>query len=271
MDATTITSIAIDLADRFGTATLPDRYTILHPGFDLDDAYQIATRLCEVRQARGEISVGRKIGATNRLMWPILGATGPFWGFMYDKTVFDLDQVGNVFDLGRFSEPRIEPEIVLRLGRVPRGGMSDADLLACVDAVAHGFELVHSPFAGWKFVAADATAAYGLHMALLHGPWHEISGNQEGWADLLTDLRVTLTGSDGTSRSGAGRDAFGSPLLALQSLVDDLEAHPERRPLKPGEIVTTGTLTEALPVKPGQTWTTVISNAPLAGISLTLT
>ena len=147
--------------------------------------------------------------------------------------------------------------------------MGEADLLDCVGAVAHCFELVHSPVAGWKFLAADATAAYGLHMALLVGPWHDISVDRTGWANVLRDVNVTLSGSDGVTRSGKGRDAFGSPLLALQFLVEDLAEHPERMPIAAGEIVTTGTLTEAMPVQPGQTWTTAVADAPLAGIEVT--
>ena len=269
MDELTIQSIAIGLAEKFGTGPLPERFTVRYPGFGLEESYAISSQVQALRRERGEKPVGRKIGATNRLMWPVLGATGPFWNFMYDTTIFDLEQVGGAFDLGRFSEPRIEPEIALRLAKVPQAGMGEADLLDCVGAVAHCFELVHSPFAGWKFLAADATAAYGLHMALLLGPWHDISGDRAGWAEMLRNVKVTLSSSEGVSRSGMGRDAFGSPLLALQFLVEDLAEHPERMPISAGEIVTTGTLTEAMPVQPGQIWTTVVADAPMAGIEVT--
>jgi len=33
-------------------------------------------------------------------------------------------------------------------------------------------------------------------------------------------------------------------------------------------MVTTGTLTRALPVKPGETWTTTVSGIPLGSISV---
>jgi 2-oxo-3-hexenedioate decarboxylase len=39
-------------------------------------------------------------------------------------------------------------------------------------------------------------------------------------------------------------------------------------PLAAGEIVTTGTLTRALPVKPGETWSTTLSGVALPGISV---
>lgn len=247
-------------------AALPYRFTDHYPGFDLNTAYAVANRLCALRQTAGEVPVGRKIGATNRLMWPVLGATGPFWSFIYDTTVFELSRLRDGFDLGQFPEPRLEPEIVLHLATTPEAGMTEAALLGCIDRVAHGFELVHSPFVGWKFSAPDATAAYGLHMALLLGPWHDISADRAPWASILKTLKVSLSGSDGSQRSGAGRDALGSPLLALQFLVDDLFAHPDQPPLRAGDIVTTGTLTVAMAVKPDQVWTTTVTGAPLAGL-----
>ena len=46
------------------------------------------------------------------------------------------------------------------------------------------------------------------------------------------------------------------PLSALRHLVDLLASDSLNPPLSAGEIVTTGTLTRAYPVRPGETWTT---------------
>jgi 2-oxo-3-hexenedioate decarboxylase len=51
-------------------------------------------------------------------------------------------------------------------------------------------------------------------------------------------------------------------------LVELLSADPEHPPLAAGEIVASGTLTRALPVKAGQTWTTKLEGIALEGISL---
>jgi 2-oxo-3-hexenedioate decarboxylase len=39
-------------------------------------------------------------------------------------------------------------------------------------------------------------------------------------------------------------------------------------PLAAGEVVTTGTLTDAQPMAPGQRWRTAIDGAPLPGLAL---
>lgn len=251
----------------FGSDRQLTRLTERRPDFSIEDAYSVALRVCELRRLRGERLVGRKIGATNRTMWPILGVTGPNWGFAYDSTVFDLTAVAGNFDLAHFRQPRIEPEIVLHLATTPQPGMSESDLLRCIDKVAHGFELVHSPFSDWKVSAPDAVAAYGLHMALLLGPWHPIRSDLSAWGRMLRDFTIELSSSDGTRRQGAGHNVLDSPVLALQFLVDDLASQRLPR-LQAGEVVTTGTLTEAMPVQPGETWTTEISGAPFDGLSV---
>ncbi len=62
----------------------------------------------------------------------------------------------------------------------------------------------------------------------------------------------------------------GGPLAALRHLVGVLAGDPESPPLAAGEIITTGTLTRALPVAPGETWSTAVSGLPLRGIRVTL-
>jgi 2-oxo-3-hexenedioate decarboxylase len=49
----------------------------------------------------------------------------------------------------------------------------------------------------------------------------------------------------------------------------ELLAHdPDNPPLAAGEIISTGTLTRAFPVKAGETWTTKLKGINLEGVSL---
>jgi hypothetical protein len=47
---------------------------------------------------------------------------------------------------------------------------------------------------------------------------------------------------------------------ALHFLVDELARYPTMEPLGRGELVTTGTLTEAMPIAAGQSWSTRNAN-----------
>jgi 2-oxo-3-hexenedioate decarboxylase len=52
---------------------------------------------------------------------------------------------------------------------------------------------------------------------------------------------------------------LGGPLTALAFLVDLLKKQPAAPPLRAGEIISTGTLTDAHPVAPGETWRTEVT------------
>ena len=63
--------------------------------------------------------------------------------------------------------------------------------------------------------------------------------------------------------------AFTMSRLSARDLVEELARNPAAPPLSPGEIVTTGTLTDAMPVRPGETWTSTIAGLDVEGLSLT--
>ena len=71
---------------------------------------------------------------------------------------------------------------------------------------------------------------------------------------ILSGFRVALEYDRGVSRQGHARDVLGGPLYALRFLVDELDRYSVCEPLRAGELVTTGTLTEAMPAQVGETW-----------------
>lgn len=238
-------------------------------GFDLDAAYRAAAHVRALRAARGELPVGRKIGFTNRTMWSEYGVWTPIWGHVYDTSVRDLPP-GEPFRLGKLPEPRIEPEIVFQLAKPPARGMQDAELLECIQWVAHGFEIVQSIFPGWKFAAADTVAGLGLHGALLIGPRHAIGSRRDEWLTALRRFQIELYCDGEAVDRGQAANVLEGPLSALRHLVEVLERDSAQPPLAAGEIVTTGTLTRAFPVAPGQTWSTALHGIAIEGISVAL-
>src|SRR5246127_1382074 len=94
-------------------------------GFNLDDAYRVAAAIRQMRETRGETPVGRKIGFTNRTIWAEYNVYEPIWGYVYDRTVHNLAEIGDTFSLMGLTEPRIEPEIVFGLAVAPARGMDE--------------------------------------------------------------------------------------------------------------------------------------------------
>ena len=234
--------------------------------FELDDAYRVTAAANHMRVTRGETPVGRKIGFTNRTIWSEYNVHGPIWGYVYDRTVHDLAGIGGAFPLADLAEPRIEPEIVFGLASAPAPGMDEPALLGCIEWVAHGFEIVQSIFPGWKFSAPDTVAASGLHGALLIGPRHPVSAASEDWLRTLAGFEIDLARDGTVADHGLAANVLDGPLSALRHLVGLLARDPANPPLAAGEIVTTGTLTRALPIAPGEIWTTQLSGIALDGI-----
>jgi 2-oxo-3-hexenedioate decarboxylase len=245
-------------------------FSARYPGLTLEDAYLILGRLCELRTARGERVIGRKIGFTNRTIWPEYGVYAPMWGFVFDATVRDLppprQAAQHPLTLALFAEPRIEPEIVFRLAAAPSPDMDETALFGCVDWVAQGFEIVQSVFPGWKFTPADTVIANGLHGALLIAPRHPADfGSATDWVSNLACFEIDLLRDGAVADRGHAANVLDGPLSALRHLVGLLARDPVNSPLAPGDIVTTGTLTRALPILPGESWSTRLHGIELGG------
>ena len=233
----------------------------------LDEAYRVSALLHATRETRGERRIGRKIGFTNRTIWSEYNVHAPIWGYVYDTTVHTLSDTATCA-AGSFAAPRIEPEIVLGLARAPTPDMDEASLLGCIDWLAHGFEIVQSVFPDWRFLAPDTVAMNGLHGALFIGPRHAVGDRAAEWLSSLASFAIDLYCDGRVVDRGRAENVLGGPLLALAHLVGLLARDPVHPPLAAGEIVTTGTLTRAMPVGPGDTWQTAIRGAALDGIRL---
>ena len=241
------------------------------PEFGVEDAYLVLAALERRRSARGWRRVGRKIGFTNRTLWPRYGVFAPMWAHVWDATATDAPSGRADVPLAGMREPRIEPEVVFGLaGPVPRTD-DPAAVLRAVAWMAPGFEIVQSPYPGWKFTAADCTAAWGLHGRLVVGPRTPVApADRAGLAARLATFELTLRHGDEVVERGVGANVLGSPALALAYLARVLAAQPDAPPLAAGEFVTTGTITDAWPVAAGQTWSSDYGALGIPGLRVTL-
>ena len=266
MSGADIQDIANEAFALLGTGRQIAPFTKTRPGFGLSDAYRVTAAVRAAREARGERVVGRKIGFTNRTIWDEYGVHAPIWGYLYDGTVHHLrPEESLAVSLSGLAEPRIEPEIVFSLASAPDARMDERALLGCVEWIAHGFEIVQSIFPEWRFRAPDTVAAYGLHGMLWIGPRHAAAARADAWMRELSAFEIDLVRNGAPADHGRAGNVLGGPLSALRHLVATLAADPLSPPLAAGEIVTTGTLTRAFPVAPGEEWTTRLTGIPLEG------
>ena len=272
MNTEQITAFARELQDARDHARLISSFAARDPEFDLDAAYLVAAQLMQLRRSRGSRPVGRKIGFTNRSIWALYGVDAPMWAHVYDDTVIHARSGKATIPLTGMVSPRMEPEILFKLREPLPVACNDPErLLLAVEWYAHSVEIVDSHF-DWKFKLADAAADWACHACLVIGEPQQIRGEDiPALAQALPALKAALLKGGVRQIEGVGANVLGSPAYALGFLADLLSEQPFMQPLVAGEVISTGTITDALPVKPGETWSTEISGIAAQNLSITYT
>jgi 2-keto-4-pentenoate hydratase len=249
-------------------ASLLERPSLLDQNFDVSAAYRVLDAISTHRRAVGWHSVGYKIGFTNRSIWQRYGISHPIWAPVWSSTVPLAPDNRCTLSLAPFAQPRIEPEVVFKLGARLTVTEDPAEVLRSVEWVAQGFEIVQCHYEGWRFSAADCIADFGLHGALVIGtPVPLAVRSLDSWTVALANFEATI--ALGAEPRGHGRGALvlGSPVRALAHLAREL-SESDKPPPVAGDIITTGTLTDAHPVEAGQLWSATYSTLGTPSLSL---
>ena len=248
---------AMQLLLHSDTGTLwPEGLRATLPG-TLGGAVALALAVRELRVARGERPVGFKIGFTNRTIWQRYGVYAPIWGSVWDTTVVTATGRSGSLSLASLCQPRLEPEAVLGIRATPPHLPTLEQLFDCVEWVAPGFEVVQAHCPAWQFTAAETIADSGLHGRLLIGPRQPVralADSGASWDALLANCEVQLFQNGSVRDKGRGGNVLDGPLHALLHFVHELQRCPGAPTLREGDVVTTGTWTDAFPVEAGQTW-----------------
>ena len=244
-------------------------------GPDTAAAYQQALVVRQLRQQRGEVAKGYKVGFTNRTLWQRYDVFGPMWGTVWDTGLSFADSAAmgtadGSIDLTHTCQPRLEPEIVFGMKATPPANASLQQLFEAIDWIAPGFEVVQSHCLDWKFTATDTMADSGLHARLLVGqrlPVQQLAADAQALHTLLSQAQVTLFKNGQAVEQGSGTNVLDSPLNALHHFLKELRQCPGAVDLQAGDVITTGTWTDAWPLQVGESWRAEFS-APLGSLSV---
>jgi 2-oxo-3-hexenedioate decarboxylase len=143
----------------------------------------------------------------------------------------------------------IEPEIVVCLKQKPKNGSENPEIY--LDWIAPGFEIVDSIYPNWKFSLTDAIASGGLHGCLVIGKKFEVNDRTE--RDLI-DVGVSLYKGGRLEEAGNGANVLDGPVSAIQHLHIGLSKIGNQGALSAGNIITTGTMTDAKPIFVKEKW-----------------
>jgi 2-oxo-3-hexenedioate decarboxylase len=229
-----------ELADRlakaaFGRTAIPP-LSEQAPGLDVDAAYAIQGL---AREAAGPLA-GWKLGVTSRAERAQAGADAPVRGFLASANALDL---GKPLASNELIQPRAQPEIVFVIGRDLSGpAVTAADVLAATASVATGIEILDSRYGGAQITTEDLIADNASAGRFVVGSPVPPDG---------IDLRlvgVVLEHNGQVVGTAAGAAALGHPAAAVAWLVRSLAASGEG--LLAGQVVLSGGLTAAVPVRP---------------------
>jgi 2-keto-4-pentenoate hydratase len=236
---------------------------------DLAAAYQQALAVRRLRQQRGEVPRGYKIGFTNRTIWPIYDVYAPIWGTVWDSGLALCEGEGEL-DLTGTCQPRLEPEVVFGFRATPVPDASPQQLFDAIEWMAPGYEVVQTHCPNWQFVASETVADSALHARLLIGqrvPLRDLARDADALNAMLAQAHITLSRNGEAVAQGQGANVLDSPLLALHHFVRELRQCPGATDLQPGDVVTTGTWTDAFAIAPGECWTAQFSS-PLPSLTV---
>ncbi len=221
--------------DRVAISPLTDEA----PDFGLADGYAVQRLL---RDAAGPLS-GWKLGITSRAKQLQVNLSEPVYGFLPAADALDA---GQSLVVAEHIQPRVEPEIVFVMGSAVSGPHATAaDVLAATSAIAVGLEVLDSRYQDYRFTSADVVADDTSFGRYLVGPSVSPSG---------VDLRlvgVVLEHNGAVVSTAAGAASLGHPAAAVAWLVRTLAVTGEG--LRAGDVVLSGGLTAAVPVRSGDT------------------
>ncbi|MGX6607668.1 2-keto-4-pentenoate hydratase [Micromonosporaceae bacterium Da 78-11] len=217
-------------------------FTDTEPGLDEEWGYAVQDADRAERLARGERVVGAELGLTSRTKQVTMGVHQPIVGFLTDAMRLPAGDDDGL--LTRTAQPRIEPEIAVRLGRAVDRPLTLASAAAAIDGVAVAVEIIDSRYAGFGFRLPDVVADNTSAAAFLVGEWADpdVAGD-------LAALGCVFTGDGRELHTATGAAILGHPLRALIHLSEHLARRGERLPA--GAVVLAGALTDAVPIRPG--------------------
>jgi 2-keto-4-pentenoate hydratase len=226
-----------------GRTTVPvEPLTDRHPDLVIEDAYAIQSQTIGRRIADGATIRGRKVGLTSLPMQRLLGVDEPDYGVILDDM---LVEDGDVVDLSRLLQPRIEAEMAFVMERDLAGpGVTAATALPAIAGVLPAVEIVDSRVAGWRIKLVDTVADNASSgMLVLGGTLHRVTD---------IDLRlvgVVVSRGGRLIDTGAGAAALGNPARCVAWLANKLATFGDS--LHAGDVVLPGAVHSMVPVEPG--------------------
>lgn len=261
-------SLAQELFDAYKSGAIIPAPSGRDAEFDMNAAYATEAAFTALRTAAGAKTCGIKVGYANKAMWRVLKLETLVWAHMYEDTVHYAQGGSADYTLPAHRAPKIEPEIVFKLKEpITAAGLDAAGVLALVDWMAIGFEIIDCPFPDWQVKPTDFVAAFGLHLGLVIGaPLKVEAAMIPALVEQLASFKLKVSKNGEFVEEGAGKNSLRSPALCLSELGGAMLKRDSS--LAAGDLISSGTLTAGHLIQHGETWNVTVEGLPLAGLTI---
>ena len=213
-----------------------------YPAMTIADGYAVQSELRRRFIAQGHRLIGWKAGLTSKAKMLQMGVNAPSIGFLTDRMARPENSAISTSDL---VHPRVECEMAFVMKKTLHGpGCTRQDVLDATDYVIPAVEIIDSRFAGFKFDLPSVIADNGSSARFVAGGRARYANELD-----LPTLGVVMEKNGEIVTLGAAAAVLGHPAEAVAMLVNTLADLGERLPT--GSFVMSGGITEAVPVKPG--------------------
>lgn len=170
-----------------------------------------------------------------------MGISSVGFGYLFDY--MRIDDRGEL-KLSEVIHPKAEAELAFIIGDELKGDVSPVDVIEATKYVAPAIEFVDSRYKGFKFDLVEVIADNFSASRFAIG------------SDIKTpyDVDLRLSGvifekNGVVEKTGATGAVLGNPAIAVSQLVKFLSKKGES--VKPGSVILTGSITEAIEIKSG--------------------
>ncbi|MCB0406133.1 MAG: fumarylacetoacetate hydrolase family protein [Bdellovibrionales bacterium] len=216
-------------------------FTVDNPDLSVEQAYRVQRLGLQQALDGGATLAGYKMGLTSRAKQVDVNVDQAICGYLLKE--FEKDPFEGV-ERRRYIHPRAEPELVFVMGKRVMGRPSLREVVAAVDYVCIGLELLDSRYEKFQFklpdVIADNTSAgaYVVGRTPVKADWESLR------------LKGVLLRKNGKLvQTGCPAAVLGDPLQSVRQLVCQLAEWEV--PLEPGQLIFTGGVTASVPFESG--------------------
>ncbi|WKU02967.1 2-keto-4-pentenoate hydratase [Micromonospora sp. HUAS LYJ1] len=221
-------------------------FTDACPTLDAAGGYAVQRRLTDLLVSDGERVIGYKAGLTSAPMQEMFGVDAPDYGPVFASTV---RPDGTRVARDDFISPKVEAEIVFRLASPLAGpGVTVEQARAAIGEVVAGLEVVDSRITDWRIRLGDTIADLASNGAAVLG--RPVRARPDLDYRLV---RMAFRRNGELVASGRGADALGDPVAVVALLANLLGENGVT--LEAGQLIMTGALHAAVPLRPGDTYT----------------